>query len=263
MKKKLTIVKAGGAIIENDEQLNALLDAFLSIEGYKILVHGGGRIASEYAEKLGVQVKMIDGRRITDDDMIDVVTMTYGGLINKKIVALIAAKEGKSIGLTGADGDCIRSVKRPIVNGMDYGWVGDIEYVNVSVFENFLAQGIIPVVAPLTHDGDSNLLNTNADTIASSIACAMTELFDVSLNFIFDLNGVRGDINDPGSLIKSMDRMTYNSLKNQGIISNGMIPKLDNAFSTIDEGVTHVRLLNVLGLSQLSNPNFDEYTIIH
>lgn len=263
MKKKLTIVKAGGAIIENVEQLNALLDAFLSIEGYKILVHGGGRIASEYAEKLDVQVKMIDGRRITDDDMIDVVTMTYGGLINKKIVALISSKGSKSIGLTGADGDCIRSVKRPIVNELDYGWVGDIERVNVSVFENFLAHGIIPVVAPLTHDGDGHLLNTNADTIASSLACAMTELFDVSLNFIFDLNGVRGDINDPDSLIKSMDRMAYDSLKDQGIISNGMIPKLDNAFSTIDEGVAHVRLLNVSGLSQLSNPNFDDYTIIH
>ncbi len=262
MKESLTIVKVGGAVLEDPGKLSIFLKGFTSIEGKKILIHGGGKTATKFADKLGVKSKMIDGRRITDDAILDLVIMTYGGLINKKLVAQLSALGVKSIGITGADNNCILSSKRPEINGIDYGWVGDIEEVSTSAFEAFFDTNTVPIVAPLTCDGNGNLLNTNADTIASEIACAFARSFNVSLNFVFDLNGLREDISDETSLIKSIDQIKYQELKKKGVISNGMIPKLDNAFATISEGVSHVRLLNVEALSELSNPNFDDYTII-
>jgi len=263
MKETLSIVKVGGAIIGNEVMLSLFLDAFVSLEGKKLLVHGGGKLASKLADDLGIEVLMIDGRRITNDQMIDVVIMTYGGLINKNLVASLYAKASPSIGLTGADGNCILAKKRPTVDGLDFGWVGDIESVNSQFISKQLMTGLIPIMAPLTHDGQGHLLNTNADTIASEVAIALSHQFDVTLNFIFDKKGVMKDINDPDSLIKSMNRTSYEKLKRQQVITDGMIPKLENAFQTLDKGVGLVRLLNVSALSKLQNPDFDEYTRIY
>lgn len=263
MKEKLTIVKIGGAILENETALDDLLAAFVQLEEKKLLVHGGGIIATQLARDLGMKEEKIEGRRITNDQMLDVVVMTYGGLLNKKLVAKLQAKSENSMGLTGADANCMLAVKRPVKNGIDYGWVGDIISVNDSILSELLKKGIIPVLAPLTHDGQGHLLNTNADTIASEVAIALSKHFDVQLNFIFDQKGVMKDIKDPESLIKSMDRSKYQELKEIGAITDGMIPKLDNAFRTIQQGVSLVRLLNSQALSQLQNPDFDEYTSIH
>lgn len=263
MKESLTIIKVGGAIIDDELKFEKFLTAFSAVQGKKILVHGGGKVATDLANSLGLEVKMINGRRITDDQMIDLVVMTYGGSINKKIVARLIAKGENAVGLTGADGDSIRSVKRPIKNGIDFGWVGDVIDVNVAFISDLLNQEIIPVMAPLTHDGEGNLLNTNADTIASELASALARRFEVSLNFVFDKKGVMKDISDPNSLIKSITATDYDQLKQNHVIADGMLPKLDNAFSTLSEGVEEVRLLNVSALKQLQNPDFDEYTTIH
>ncbi|MEM7296792.1 MAG: acetylglutamate kinase [Bacteroidota bacterium] len=262
MKEKLTIVKVGGAILEDEVKLSEFLIAFVQLDGKKLLVHGGGKLATQLASSMGIEATMKDGRRITDNQMIDVVIMTYGGLVNKKLVALLNAKGIESIGLTGADGNSILAKKRPVKNGLDYGWVGDIETVNSKFLIKLISNGLLPILAPLTHDNKGHLLNTNADTIASEVAVALTQHFDVSLNFIFDLKGVMKDISDAESLIKSIDKTGYKALKKKEIITNGMIPKLDNAFSTIEKGVSLVRLLNVSALSHLQNPEFDEYTII-
>lgn len=263
MKKNLTLVKVGGAVVENERNLHLFIDAFVAIEGLKILVHGGGKIASQLASQLGIEVKMIDGRRVTDDKMIDVVAMTYGGLINKKLVASINSKGTLSIGLTGADGNCILASRRPIINDLDYGWVGDIQIVNSTFIDELLKSNLIPIMAPLTHDGEGHLLNTNADTVASEVGVALSELYDVSINYIFDLPGVLEDVSNQDSLIKSIDAEKYQLLREQAVVANGMIPKLDNAFSAVNRGVCQVRLLNISALSQLNNPDFNEYTTIH
>lgn len=263
MKKSLTIVKVGGGVIEDEESLASFLDAFVQVEGKKILVHGGGKIATKLAADLGVKAQMVEGRRITDDQMIDVVIMTYGGLLNKKLVAGLNARGATSIGLSGADGNVILSSKRPLTNGIDYGWVGDIKSVNAVFLTQLLNATSLPVMAPLTYDRKGHLLNTNADTIASEIAIALSKSFDVNLNFIFDQKGVMKDLSDPKSLIRSIDFSTYKKLKAEKIIVDGMIPKLDNAFYTINKGVSEVRLLNVNALSNLQKEDFDEYTRIH
>ncbi|MEM9896217.1 MAG: acetylglutamate kinase, partial [Bacteroidota bacterium] len=184
MQEKLTIVKVGGAVIEDEKKLVSFMDAFKQIESKKLLVHGGGKMANQLAASLNIEVKMVDGRRVTDDQMIEVVIMAYSSL-NKKLSALLESKGIRSVGLTGADGDTIRSVKRPIKNGLDFGWVGDIEKVNDQLFTDLLSIGSVPVMAPLTHDGNGQLLNTNADTIASELAVALSGSFSVSLNYIF------------------------------------------------------------------------------
>ncbi|MBC6400078.1 MAG: acetylglutamate kinase [Ekhidna sp.] len=263
MKEKLIIVKIGGAIIENDARLAGFLDAFVELHGKKLLVHGGGKIAKQLASSLGIETRMVEGRRITDDQMIDVVVMTYAGLINKKLVALLSAKGIKSIGLTGADGNSIKAHKRPIKNGLDFGWVGDIETVNSNFLSMLIAENLVPVMAPLTHNETGRLLNTNADTIASEIAIALTQQFEVSLNFIFDHKGVMKNINDPDSLLRSIDKSNYEVLKKEKAITNGMIPKIENALRTIEEGVSKVRILNTSALLQSQNPDFNEYTTIH
>lgn len=235
----LTVVKVGGQIVEEPESLNQLLKDFSLIAGNKILVHGGGRAATRIAEKMGIQSKMVDGRRITDEEMLQVVTMVYGGLVNKNIVAKLQALKVDALGLTGADLNTIFSQKRPSKD-IDYGFVGDVKEVNATVFVELLHQNFVPVVAPLTHDGQGNLLNTNADTIAGETAKSLTYDFHVRLVYCFEKSGVLKNEDDENSVIPFLDKETYEEYKEQGIITGGMIPKLDNAFQALASGVKEV-----------------------
>ena len=236
---KLTIVKVGGKIVEEEDSLRQLLSDFSKIEGNKILVHGGGRSATKLAEKLGIESKMVDGRRITDKDTLEVVTMVYGGLVNKNIVAGLQALNINSLGLTGADMDVIRSEKRP-VKDIDYGFVGDVKKVKSDVLNLLIEQEIVPILAPLTHDGKGNMLNTNADTIASEVAQAMTEYYDVTLVYCFEKKGVLRDEKDDDSVIPVLNKLDFEGYKQEGIIQGGMLPKLENAFNSIQKGVREV-----------------------
>ncbi len=200
MKEKLTVIKVGGKIVEEETTLSRLLADFSAIEGYKLLVYGGGRSATKLAARLGIESKMVNGRRITDAETLKVVTMVYGGLVNKNIVAGLQARGVNAIGLTGADMNVIRSVKRP-VKEVDYGYVGDVEKVNADFLATLIRQGIVPVMAPLTHDGQGSMLNTNADTIAGETAKALAPLFDVTLVYCFEKKGVLRDENDDDSVI--------------------------------------------------------------
>ena len=237
--EKLTIIKVGGKIVEEDDELNRLLADFSRIEGHKILVHGGGRLATELATQLGIESRMIDGRRITDAATLKVVTMVYAGWVNKMIVARLQAYSINAVGLTGADMNVIRSVKRP-VREIDYGFAGDVEEVDARQLGMLLLQDMVPVMAPLTHDKQGNLLNTNADTIAAEIAKALATLFDVTLVYCFEKSGVLRDETDYQSIIPEIDRDLYISYREQGVIKGGMIPKLENAFRAIDAGVMRV-----------------------
>ncbi len=259
--EEINIVKVGGNVVENEEKLDAFLKGFSKLSGPKILVHGGGKMATRLAEKLGVWTEMVDGRRITSSEMLEVVVMSYGGLINKRIVALLQSLKLNALGFTGADGNLILSNKRPITNGIDYGWVGDPVAVNVELLDHLLKDGVVPVVASLTHDGNGNLLNTNADTIASELAIALSSIYKVTLNFCFELKGVMKDIKDPSSLVRDMTKEDYRILKDAGSINDGMIPKLDNAFNSITRGVSFVKILKYDDLIRLENEH--EYTLIH
>jgi len=263
VKEQLTIVKMGGAIIEKEGLLSDFLAAFVQINGKKLLVHGGGEVADRVANDMGIETQMTEGRRITDDQMIDVVIMTYGGLVNKKLVARLNARGIKGIGLTGADGSCIIAKKRPVRNEIDFGWVGDVESVNSEFLSDLINQDFVPVITPLTYDTKGLLLNTNADTVASEVAISLAAHFDVVLDFIFDHKGVMRDLDNPNSLVKSISKPNYEHLKNDQIIAGGMKPKLDSAFKAIEKGVSLVRILNTSALFQLQNPDFDEYTSIH
>ena len=234
-KEKLTGIKVGGKIVEEEATLNQLLADFSAIEGYKVLVHGGGRSATKLAAQLGIESKMVNGRRITDAETLKVVTMVYGGLVNKNIVAGLQAKGVNAIGLTGADMNVIRSVK-----DVDYGFVGDVEKVNAELLGNLIRQGVVPVMAPLTHDGQGSMLNTNADTIAGETAKALAQLFDVTLVFCFEKKGVLSDENDDDSVIPIITPELFKEYVEKGIIQGGMIPKLENSFSAIDAGVSQV-----------------------
>lgn len=240
MKEKLTIVKVGGAVVEDEEQLTQLLKDFCAIEGAKILVHGGGRRATKTAERLGIETKMVDGRRITDEQMLEVVTMVYGGLVNKHVVASLQALGINAIGLTGADGGIIRSVKRPLKNGIDYGFVGDVKKVNGDKIALFIENGMTPVIAPLTHDGRGNILNTNADTMASETAKALAELYDVTLVFSFEKKGVLSNPDDDESVISVITREDFERYRADGTISGGMLPKIENALAAVEAGVSRV-----------------------
>ena len=240
MKKKLTIVKVGGAVVEDDAQLTQLLKDFAAIEGAKILVHGGGRRATKVAAALGIETKMIDGRRITDAEMLEVVTMVYGGLVNKHVVASLQALGVDAIGLCGADGDIIRSVKRPLKNGIDYGFVGDVKKADGEKIAHFIGKNLVPVIAPLTHDGQGNILNTNADTMASEVAKAMAELYDVTLIFSFEKKGVLSNPEDDESVIPVITRPDFEQYKADGTISGGMLPKIENALDAVEAGVSQV-----------------------
>ncbi len=240
MKEKLTIVKVGGAIVEDSELLSQLLNDFKAIEGKKILVHGGGRRATKIATLLGIESKMANGRRITDDKMLEVVTMVYGGLINKNIIARLQAEGVNALGLTGADMNVILSHKRPIKDGVDFGFVGDVDNVKGEALDALLKQGITPVMAPLTHDGKGNILNTNADTIASETAKGMTPYYDVTLIFSFEKKGVLSNPDDDESVIPVINHSDFEKYKSEGIIAGGMIPKIENALSAVDKGVKQV-----------------------
>lgn len=239
MREKLTVIKVGGKIVEEEATLYKLLDDFAAIEGYKILVHGGGRSATKLAAQLGIESNMVNGRRITDADTLKVVTMVYGGLVNKNIVAGLQARNINALGLTGADMDLIRSEKRP-VKDVDYGFVGDVKQVNATFLAELIHKGVIPVLAPLTHDGNGNMLNTNADTIAGETAKSLADLFDVTLVYCFEKKGVLRDENDNESVIPQITPEEFKQYVSQGVIQGGMIPKLENSFEALNAGVTEV-----------------------
>ncbi|KAA6352249.1 Acetylglutamate kinase [termite gut metagenome] len=238
-KPRLTLIKVGGKIVEEESSLNRLLDDFSTIEGYKVLVHGGGRSATKIASQLGIESRMIDGRRITDAETLKVVTMVYGGLVNKNITAGLQARSINALGLTGADMDIIRSVKRS-VKEVDYGFVGDVSKVDISFLTELIRKDVVPVVAPLTHDGKGNMLNTNADTIAGEIAKALSVFFDVTLIYCFEKKGVLRDSTNDDSVIPQIMRADFEQYVTEGIIQGGMIPKLQNAFDAIEAGVSEV-----------------------
>ena len=235
--------------MENAASLSLLLEQFAQLPGRKVLVHGGGRLATSVAASLGIESRMVGGRRITDEEMLRVVTMVYGGLVNKSIVAGLQAKGVKAIGLTGADGDVIRSHRRPLKRVkmddgteqmVDFGFVGDVDKVDASLLAQLIEGGMVPVVAPLTHDGEGHILNTNADTIASAVACALAGHYEVTLTFCFEKAGVLRDADDDNSVIPSIDEEQAARLIGEGIISGGMIPKIENAFDAIHRGVKQV-----------------------
>ena len=252
MKEKLTIVKVGGAVVEDEAQLSQLLKDFSAIAGKKVLVHGGGRKATKVAEALGIESKMVGGRRITDADMLSVVTMVYGGLVNKNLVARLQANGVNALGLTGADMDVIRSHKRPPVTlttpllskegqgVVDFGYVGDVDKANGEMLSKLIEEGITPVMAPLTHDGQGHILNTNADTIASETAKALAPYYDVTLIFSFEKKGVLRNPDDDDSVIPTITRADFIKYKADGTISGGMLPKIENALGAIDSGVSRV-----------------------
>ena len=241
MKHPLTIVKVGGAVVEDEARLSRLLADFSAIEGRKVLVHGGGRRATAVASSLGIESKMVGGRRITDSQMLEVVTMVYGGLVNKNIVARLQACGIDALGLTGADIDVIRSHKRP-VKDVDYGFVGDVERVDGGKLSQLIEAGITPVMAPLTHDGQGNMLNTTADTIAAETAKALAGQYDVTLIFSFEKKGVMARPDDDDSLIPVITRADYMRYAADGTVSGGMLPKLENAFNAISAGVSRVNI---------------------
>jgi len=235
----LTVLKCGGAILEDKQKRTALLEAFAAMEGPKMLVHGGGRDANKMAARLGLETKMVGGRRITDAAMLGVVTMVYGGLVNKGLVAELQSMGQKALGMTGADLGIVLSDKRPVLDGIDYGFVGDVRKVDAEALAGLLAMGVVPVLAPLTCDGKGGLLNTNADTIASSVASAMSCCHETSLVFCFEKEGV---LDREGKPISRITRESYEALKKDGTVTDGMIPKLDNAFAAIAAGVSDVRI---------------------
>lgn len=238
-KEKLTIIKVGGKIVEDGSALQRLLSDFSTIDGRKLLVHGGGRSATALAARLGIETKMVDGRRITDDSMLEVVTMVYGGLVNKRIVAGLQAAGVNAVGLTGADMNAVLSVRRS-VGVVDYGWVGNVRIVNADAISTLVENGYCPVIAPITHDGKGHLLNTNADTMAGETAKALASRYDVDLVYCFEKAGVLFDENDDSSVIDEINPCEYSELKKSGKITGGMIPKLDNAFSCVAAGVSRV-----------------------
>ena len=247
----IQVIKIGGGVLENEAQREAFLRQFAAIEGPKVLVHGGGRLATTMAERLGVETQMIDGRRVTDKVTLDIVTMVYGGLVNKQVVAQLQTMGVNAIGMTGADGGWMKAVKRPIKNSIDYGYVGDVTEVNGFYLRMLIGMGLTPVIAPITFSADGLLLNTNADTVASQTAIAMAEAMrregdeargNVQLTFCFEKAGVLSNPDDESSLIARITPESYTQLKADGIVSGGMIPKIDNAFAAIEHGVQSVRI---------------------
>ena len=240
------VIKIGGGVLENEAHRDAFLRQFAAIEGPKVLVHGGGRLSTTMADRLGVQTQMIDGRRVTDQETLNIVTMVYGGLVNKQVVAQLQTMGVNAIGLTGVDGGWMRSVKRPIKNGIDYGFVGDVTQVNGSYLRMLIGMGLTPVIAPITYSAEGLLLNTNADTVASMTAISLEP--DVQLTFCFEKAGVLSNPDDEASVIAKITPETYTQMKADGIISGGMIPKIDNAFAAIEHGVQSVRITHASNL---------------
>lgn len=238
--KKLFIIKIGGNVLDNPAALKTFLADFAAINENKILIHGGGKIATKIGDQLGIESKYVNGRRITDAETLDVVTMVYGGLVNKQIVASLQALGCNALGLTGADGNVMKASRRP-VKEIDYGFVGDVknENVNVSLLSSLINQGVVPVFAPLTH-ADGSMLNTNADTIASVLAVALSKVFDVRLIFCFEKKGVLRDVNDNSSVITHLPKNLYDDLLTKNVFADGILPKLENAYDAIHAGVKGV-----------------------
>lgn len=251
MKQQLTIVKVGGKIVETPETLDRLLHDFSTLKGNKILVHGGGRTATQIANQLNIETHMVEGKRITDEAMLQVVTMVYGGLVNKNLVAKLQSCGVNALGLTGADMNVIHSHKRPLKNGIDYGFVGDVDQVNSSQLEQLLNMGITPILAPLTHDGEGHMLNTNADTIAAETAKALANDFDVTLVYCFEHAGVLTDPDDESSVIPSINHSSFEQLKANGTVSGGMLPKIENSLAAVSAGVSRVIITRADKISTL------------
>jgi acetylglutamate kinase len=255
--EKLSIIKIGGNIIEDETSLHDFLKLFSNLEGKKILVHGGGKRATAMASKLGIESKMVHGRRITDAETLEVITMVYAGLVNKNIVAKLQALNTNAIGLTGADINSIKSDKRP-VEEVDFGFVGDVKEVASNSINKLLQADFTPVFCAITHDGKGQLLNTNADTITSQVATGLSKLYETSIYYCFELNGVLQDFSDKNSVIKNINSKKYQELLNDGIIADGMLPKLENCFDALKNGVHQVKMGNT---SMLTKEN-DNYTNI-
>jgi acetylglutamate kinase len=257
--QKLSVIKIGGNIIEDETSLNAFLKLFSNLEGKKILVHGGGKRATNIASRLGIESKMVNGRRITDAETLEVITMVYGGLVNKNVVAKLQALQIDAIGLTGADINSIQSEKRA-VTAIDFGFVGDVKKVASNSIDKLLKADFTPVFCAITHDGNGQLLNTNADTIASTIGVGMSKIYDVSIYYCFELNGVLHDFKDKNSIIKHINSETYQVLLEQKIITDGMIPKIDNCFDALKNGVSKVHIGNASMFTK-KNTNFTTITL--
>ena len=250
--KKLYVIKIGGNIVDNPNLLTECLQAFSSLKGHAILVHGGGKLATDMATSMGVVQKMVEGRRVTDAETLKIVTMVYAGYINKNIVAQLQSLGKNALGLSGTDGNLLTAHKRAGTT-IDYGYVGDIDKVNTSFIQLLLANNMSLVIAPLTHNKLGQLLNTNADTIAQSIATAMAKEYEVHLIYGFEKDGVLSDLNNPHSVIASINRPVYGTLKEQKVIFEGMIPKIDNAYLALDAGVTSVIIGRAEKLNELIN----------
>jgi len=237
--EKLTLIKVGGKIVEEPASLKQLLSDFSKIEGHKVLVHGGGRSATAIATRLGIESQLVNGRRITDEETLKVVTMVYGGLVNKQIVAGLQAIGVNALGLTGADLNYMRSEKRP-VGDVDYGFVGDVKEVNAGILADLIDKNVVPVLAPLTHDKAGNMLNTNADTIAGEAAKALSKYFEVTLMYCFEKKGVLMSETDDESVIPEITPALFDKYVAEGVINGGMIPKLENSFEALNAGVKQV-----------------------
>lgn len=241
MKPKVNVIKIGGNVVDNPDVLQPFLKNCADCKENIVIIHGGGKLATQMADRLGIQQTMIDGRRITDEATLDVVTMVYAGLINKKITTQLHHLGRTALGLSGADGNVITAEKRQHPE-IDYGFVGDVKYVNSRFLSNVLNQNLTPVICAITHDQSGQLLNTNADTIAQEVAVALSDSYEVSLIYIFEKSGVLTDVNDEQSVISLLTKESYNQLKSDGSIHSGMIPKLDNAFKAIEMGVNNVKI---------------------
>ncbi|MGB5553709.1 MAG: acetylglutamate kinase [Flavobacteriaceae bacterium] len=251
MKQKLSIVKIGGNVIENIEELSRFLCNFAKLDGQKILVHGGGKKASEILSKMGIEPKMVGGRRITDAESLEVITMVYGGLANKTIVAQLQAKSCNAIGLSGADGNTIQAHKRP-VKEIDYGFAGDVDGVSSKTISALLEAELVPVFCALTHDGQGQILNTNADTIASELAIGMSENYETTLYYCFEKKGVLRHVDDNDSVIKHIDPRKYKVLLDEKIIADGMLPKMQNCFHALNRKVAKVCIGDISMLDKKS-----------
>lgn len=242
MKTKILVLKIGGNVIDDENQLKSVLQNFAEVDGPKVLIHGGGKLATKLSSQLGIESNFHEGRRITSLEDLDIAVMVFAGLINKKIVAQLQSSGScNAIGLTGADLNSVVAVKRP-TEPLDFGFVGDLEFLNFSVISGFIQQGIATVFSPITHDGKGQLLNTNADTLASQIAIALSDEYEVELKFCFEKLGVLNNPDDDTSVIPFLDQSNYQKLKEEKVIVNGMIPKLDNAFHALKNGVSSIKI---------------------
>ncbi len=259
---KLLVIKIGGNVLDDEQALRNFLQDFAAIQTPKILIHGGGKVATKLGDQLGIVSNYIKGRRVTDEPTRDLVTMVYGGLINKQIVARLQQLNCNALGVTGADGNMIKAAKRP-VREVDYGFVGDIspDSVNSTLLYFLLKQNVIPVFAPLTH-ADGSMLNTNADTIASVLAIALSKHFDVRLIFCFEKKGVYRDLHDPQSVIRQLDTQSYQKLLQQGALVDGILPKLENAFQAIQKGVREVLIGDSVNLLKNTGPDTEGTLIV-